>query len=111
MAALLKIIIFWHLIAYSLQEDAKRPKSKTETPDPSSGSNSIKKLTGDFGHYLTESLAKQAIGLKEMEVRLILSIFDEDVYLTICTTLQFSFSSITYNSLANMVLWLDTGYY
>ena len=111
MAALLKIIIFWHLIAYSLQEDAKSPKSKTETPDPSSGSNSIKQLTGDFDHYLTESLTKQAIGLKEMEVRLILSIFDEDVYLTICTTLQFSFSSITYNSLANMVLWLDTGYY
>lgn len=81
MATLLKIIIFWLLIAYSLQENAKSRKSKTETSEPSSGSNSIKQLTGDFDHYLTESLAKQAIGLKEMEVRLILSIFDEDIYL------------------------------
>lgn len=104
MTALLKIIIFWLLIAYSFQEDAKNPKRKTETSEPSSGSNSIKQLTGDFDHYLTESLAKQAIGLKEMEVRLILSVFDEDVCLTTCTTLRFSFSLITYNSLAYMVL-------
>lgn len=104
MGALLKIVIFGLLIAYSLQEDAKSPKSKTETSDPSSGSNSIKQLTGDFDHYLTESLAKQAIGLKEMEVRLILSIIVQNVCSTTCTTLQFSFSLITSNSLAYMVL-------
>ena len=68
MAARLKVILLCLLLTISLQP--KNAQGKTENAGASSKSFNTKELTGDFNRYLTENLAKQAIGLKEMEVRL-----------------------------------------